>query len=225
MLPGTCDGCDPDALAEGDYYRLPIMRSRPLRFLIGLLVVTAGCGGEDDQLAANDDVTTSVERTEASVVYGTDTPGTAAPPLEPRSAECTDPAGDAEGGADLVKVTLAVNGPMLTATYELGGDVGPSPDGASWLIVAKRGSGDSFESYQLGFKMVGNEVFRFFADLSAGQQNFDTPYTAEGSRVVASFPLSALDKLRGEFSWNAVTTFAGNDTDQCPAETSGTFTL
>lgn len=124
-----------------------------------------------------------------------------------------------------MKVSLAVEGEMLTATYDLAGDLSAAPGGASWLIVVKQGSGDDFESYQLGFKMVGDDVFRFFADLSAGQQNFDTPYTAEGRRVVARFPIASLSRIRGDFSWNAVTTFAGDDADQCPGDGSMRFTF
>ena len=59
---------------------------------------------------------------------------------------------------------------------------------------AGRAPADDFESYQLGFKMVGGEVFRFFTDLGPGGKNtyFETPYKAEGRSVVASFPLSDL---------------------------------
>lgn len=186
--------------------------------LVGLVgLATSACGGGDDLTTADQTTTTKEPVT---------TTAPARTVAKPTMAECTDPAGDATGGADLVKVSLGVDGSMLTATYELGGDVGPAPDGASWVILVKQGAGDEFESYQLGLKIVGDEVSRFLFDFGASkQQNFDTPYSADGRRVVASFPVSALGRLRGEFSWSAVTTFAGDDADQCPAEGTAAFTL
>lgn len=172
-----------------------------------LALLAAACGS--DELNTSSASTTSTTRAPAN----TEPPAASEP-------ECTDPAGDAAGGADLVKATLVVQDEMLTATYDLGGDVGPSPDGASWIIAATQGSGDNYESYQLGFKMAGDEVFRYVTDLGTGGKNeyVETAYIAEGRRVVASFPLSALKNLRGSFSWRAVTTFAGDDTDACPGD-------
>lgn len=181
------------------------------------LTASAACG--DSKVTTADAVSTTVPPSPA------ETTATTKPPPSVQ-AECTDPAGDVPGGADLVKATLALDDEMLTVTYDLGGDIGPAPDGASWVILATQGSGNAYESYQLGFKMVNDEVFRFFTDLSGNKNEyFETPYTANARRVVTSFPLAALKKLQGSFSWRAVTTLAGDDADACPAEGTLPFAL
>lgn len=186
--------------------------------LLALVAIVGACSSDDSADVATEETTTTAEAPATSRPEST-----ATAPAAPSAAECADPAGDTGGtGADLTKVTLARSGKNLTVTYDVAGEVSAPPDGASWVVVATRGSGDDFKQYHLGLKIVGTEVSRFIFDFAASQQtNLDTGYEAEGRRVVASFPVDKLPPA--PFAWHAVTTSAGDDVDRCPAEGTLTF--
>lgn len=132
-------------------------------------------------------------------------------------SECTDPARDVAGtqpGSDITKVTLRSDGTTLSATYDLSGMPTAPADGASWILkVQVEGGGN----YQLGLKLVGQEVFRFVFDFGAArQENLSPTYTAEDNRLLVTFPLASFRAAGKNFSWSTTTTYAGRDVDDCP---------
>ncbi|MEO7836415.1 MAG: hypothetical protein ABIS21_02095 [Acidimicrobiales bacterium] len=180
--------------------------------LLAIFAMVGACSSDDSgEVGSKATTSTTTEK-------GTTTTAVASPV----ASSCDDP-GDAGGtGADLTKVTLARSGENLTVTYDVAGEVSAPPDGASWVIVASRGAGSDFKQHHLGLEIAGSEVTRFVFDSDANRQTeLDTPYTATGQRVVASFPAKNLPPT--PFAWRAVTTAAGNDVDFCPAQGTLTF--
>lgn len=73
--------------------------------------------------------------------------------------------------------------------------------------------------------MVNDEVFRFFAGVSSARRTSTRRTPLMGVAASWPFPVSSLSILRGDFSWNAITIFAGNEADQCTADGAAKFTL
>ncbi|CAN5426402.1 hypothetical protein BH09ACT9_BH09ACT9_00890 [soil metagenome] len=149
-------------------------------------------------------------------VYATPTPArVASPTFAEFDSTCTDASGDG-GAADLTSVELHSDGKLLFVTYRVPPNVQAVQFSRITFTISAFSKFDQ-SGYQIGSTFTnGLESANYVFDLSAAKQaNFDNGVVFADGQISARYPVSALPRIAGDFSWYGVVSVDMVDTDFC----------
>jgi hypothetical protein len=139
------------------------------------------------------------------------TPAEAQPSTPKSSNACEDAKSDATTN-DLTSVALKRDGDYLDVTWTMvKRDTGAGTDGF-YLNVA---SEDGTAGGQLGVEYVDGRQVAYFTFLGTTKEISGSAQVTAKS-VTASFPMSELEQVGPNFTWQGATIREGHDMDACP---------